>query len=211
MEKDFEIYLTRSFENITLFVRRADMNSTTVLTEVTCAVEVFVATALLHREQPSRDEFTIQEIVSRAARENITGEMRQGVSVHASQHCVANKAPNPAKHKMLFATNKHNRRLLLPGDEVHPERTGKIFPEPGELPERYLPLLDWAKSRYESTRNLGNGRSLTSTGSSSNSINESKSADRWLESLFELEGLGKEHWKDVNPDEFVRQLREGWE
>src|ERR1700677_4431471 len=97
----------------------ADMNSPAVLTDVTCAVEVFLATALLHREQPSRHDFTIQEIVSRAARENITGEMRQGVSVHASQHCVANKAPNPAKHKMLFATGKHNRRLLLPGDDVH--------------------------------------------------------------------------------------------
>jgi hypothetical protein len=187
------------------------MNPPAVLTDVTCAVEVFLATALLHREQPSRHDFTIQEIVSRAARENITGEMRQGVNVHASQHCVANKPPNPSKHKMLFATDKHNRRLLLPGDDVHPERTGKIFPDPGELPERYLPLLDWAKSRYESARNFANDRGLTSTGNSSNSITESKSADRWLESLFELEGLGKEHWKDIDPDEFVRHLREGWE
>lgn len=187
------------------------MNSQSVLTDVTCAVEVFLATALLHQEQPSRDEFTIQEIVSRAARENITGEMRQGVSVHASQHCVANKAPNPAKHKMLFATDKHNRRLLLPGDEVHPERTGKIFPEPGELPQQYLPLLDWAKSRFESARNLAKDRSLTTPPISSNSIANPMSSGRWLESLFELEGLGKEHWNDVDPDEFVRQLREGWE
>jgi hypothetical protein len=181
------------------------------MTDVSCAVEVFLATALLHQEQPSRQDFTIQEIARRAARENITGEMRQGVSVHASQHCVANKAPNPAKHKMLFATDKHNRRLLLPGDEVHPERTGKIFPEPSELPAQYLPLLDWAKSRYETAQNFANDRGLASTGNSSNSTTDSKSADRWLESLFELEGLGKEHWKDVDPDEFVRQLREGWE
>jgi len=39
----------------------------------------------------------------------------------------------------------------------------------------------------------------------------SATADRWLGSLFELEGLGKEHWKDIDPDDFVRQLREGWE
>ncbi|MGA2848508.1 MAG: hypothetical protein ABSE46_05905 [Terracidiphilus sp.] len=187
------------------------MNSPAVLTDVTCAVEVFIATALLHREQPSRLDFSIQEIVSRAARENMTGEMRQGVSVHASQHCVANKAPNPARHKMLFATDKHNRRLLLPGDEVHPQRTGKIFPDPGELPERYLSLLDWAKSRYESARNFANDRDLSSSGNFSHSVTESKSADRWLESLFELEGLGKEHWKGIDPDEYVRQLREGWE
>jgi hypothetical protein len=187
------------------------MNSQAVISDISCAVEVFLATALLHREQPARADFTIQEIVARAARENITGEMRQGVSVHASQHCVANKTPNPAKHRMLYSTGKHTRRLLLPGDEVHPERTGKIFPEPGELPEQYLPLLDWTKARYESARNLGNDRSLTSNNSPSSSIADPNSADRWLESLFELEGLGKEHWEGIDPDEFVRQLREGWE
>ncbi|HEX4757806.1 MAG TPA: hypothetical protein VH308_07480 [Terracidiphilus sp.] len=40
---------------------------------------------------------------------------------------------------------------------------------------------------------------------------ESPTPQGWLESLFELEGLGKEYWKDVDPDEFVRKLREGWE
>jgi len=187
------------------------MSSQAVIADVSCAAEVFLAAALLHREQPSRPDFTIQEIVGRAARANITGEMRQGVSVHASQHCVANKAPNPAKHRMLYATGKHTRRLLLPGDEVHPDRTGKIFPEPGELPEQYLPLLDWAKSRYESSRTFVLDRRLTTTLDSANLIAEPRSADRWLESLFELEGLGKEHWKGIDPDEFVRQLREGWE
>src|SRR5580658_2883832 len=124
------------------WVKGADMSSQTVMTNVSCAVEVFLAAALLHREQPAREDFTIQEIVGRAARENVAEEMRSGVSVHASQHCVANRAPNPAKNRMLFATGKHTRRLLLPGDEAHPERTGKILPEPSELPENYLPLLD---------------------------------------------------------------------
>jgi hypothetical protein len=32
-----------------------------------------------------------------------------------------------------------------------------------------------------------------------------------LESLLEIEGLGQEYWKNVDPDEFVRKLREGWE
>jgi hypothetical protein len=184
------------------WVKGADMSSQTVMTNVSCAVEVFLAAALLHREQPAREDFTIQEIVGRAARENVAEEMRSGVSVHASQHCVANRAPNPAKNRMLFATGKHTRRLLLPGDDVHPGRTGKIFPEPEELPERYLPILEWAKARYESA---GAGSHVPSQ------LGNSATADRWLESLFELEGLGKEHWKDVDPDEFVRQLREGWE
>lgn len=187
------------------------MNTQVELVDVSCAVEVFLAAALLHQEQPGRPDFTIQEIVNRAAKENIAGEMRSGVNVHASQHCVANKAPNPSKHRMLFATGKHTRRLVLPGDEVHPGRTGKVFPERNEIPERYFSLLEWAKSRYGSGGETANSREQVSAGDGSSQVQEPKSAGRWLESLFELEGLGKEHWRDVDPDAFVRQLREGWE
>jgi hypothetical protein len=185
--------------------QQGNMTSQAVLADVSCAAEVFVATALLHREQQGRPDFRIQEIVSRAARENLAAELRSGVQVHASQHCVANRPPNPAKHRMLFATGKHTRRLLLPGDEVHPERTGKIFPEPGELPEKYLPLLAWAKARFD-----GGGSASGPKGAGSGA-GDPGTPQRWLESLFELEGLGKEYWKGVNPDEFVRKLREGWE
>ena len=40
---------------------------------------------------------------------------------------------------------------------------------------------------------------------------ESQKPERWLDSLFELEGLGEEYWENVDPDKFVRQLREGWD
>jgi hypothetical protein len=186
------------------------MASQSVLIDVTCAVEVFLATALLHKEQPGRPDFTIQEIVNRAVRENVTGEMRSGVNVHASQHCVANRPSNPAKHRMLFATGKHTRRLLLPYDEVHPARTGKIFPEAYEMPEQYLSLLEWAKARYERGGEV-KFRGENYAGSILPQTQGQNSAGRWLESLYELEGLGKEHWKDIDPDEYVRQLREGWE
>ena len=36
-------------------------------------------------------------------------------------------------------------------------------------------------------------------------------AQGWLESLLEMEGLGKEYWEGVDPDEYVRKLREGWD
>jgi hypothetical protein len=183
--------------------------ATAISNEVACATEVFIATAVLHREHPERSDFMIQEIVSRAARENIAGEMRSGVSVHASQHCVANRAPNPAKHRMLFATGKHTRRLFLPGDETHEGRTGKIFPDAEELPARYRPLLEWARRRFEQGAKTRSAKKSSENPSSI--IHPSESAERWLESLFELEGLGKEHWKNLDPDEFVRKLREGWE
>jgi hypothetical protein len=173
--------------------------------DISCATEVFLAIALLHHDHPKREDFSISEIVSRAARESMTPELRSGVNVHASQHCVANRPPNPAKHKMLFATGKHTRRLLKAGDEVHEGRTGKIFPAEDEVPEKYLPLLAWAKKRYEKSGGAS-GPAITKASSA-----HAQTQQVWLESLFELEGLGKEYWKDVDPDEFVRKLREGWE
>jgi hypothetical protein len=183
--------------------RGSSMISQSVPADVSCAVEVFLATALLHREQPGRADFTIQEIVNRAARENIAGETRSGVNVHASQHCVANKAPNPSRHKMLFATGKHTRRLLQPGDMIHAERIGKIFPDPDEVPERYQPVLEWAKARYE--------HGAPSPGNSKRSGPEDKTAPSGLESLLELWGSGKEYLDGVEADQFVSKLREGWE
>lgn len=112
---------------------------------------------------------------------------------------------------MLFATGTHTRRLLMPGDEIHPERTGKIFPEPGDIPAKYVPLLNWARKRYEDGSVGASSSHPTGSKSGNDPKGELQTPERWLESLFELEGLGKEHWKDVDPDEFVRQLREGWE
>jgi hypothetical protein len=200
------------------------MTPQAVLIDVSCAVEVFLAAALLHREKPEQSDFTIQEIVNRAARENVTGEMRSGVNVHASQHCVANRAPNPAKHRMLFATGKHTRRLLLPGDEIHPGRTGKIFPDPDDLPEEYLPLLEWAKQRYkdglaaasqwsldpdEWVRQLRDG-SILPPGYVSPEEDAEKRPRR-LEGLLQARGIGAHLAGDTDPDDHIRELREGWE
>jgi hypothetical protein len=189
-------------------LKEIDMASNATQIEFSCAVEVFIATALLHREQPERTDFTIQEIVNRAGRENITGEMRSGVNVHASQHCVANKTPNPAKHRMLFATGKHTRRLLLPDDEVHTGRTGKIFPEPGEVPERYLSLLGWAQERYQ--RGIQNDRSLGQRPSGTVAA-KPELMGRHLQALLDLRLAGAHLANGEDPDDYVRRLREGWE
>ena len=189
------------------------MTESTINAEVSCAVEVFLATALLHKEQPGRSEFTIQEIVTRAARENITGELRSGIQVHASQHCVANKAPNPAKHKMIFATGKHTRRLLLPEDDLHPGRTGKIFPDPGEVPEKYLPLLEWAQQRFDQGITSRNHAGLIPNNSEAKSINRpaAETPRRHLQNLLDLRLAGAHLANGEDPDDYVRRLREGWE
>jgi hypothetical protein len=75
-----------------------------------------------------------------------------------------------------------------------------------------LSLLKWAKKRYEEgpERRLPDA-SPRNSGHSAGQTKEIERPEGWLQSLLELEGLGKEYWKDVDPDEFVRQLREGWE
>jgi len=154
------------------------------------ADEVFIATALLHREQPRREDFTIGEIVERAQKENLSGELRPGVRVHASLHCVANRPPNPGRYAMLYATAGNARRLVLAGDDVHPGRTGKIFPDPEDVPVAYRPLIDWARRRY--------------------AAKAAPTRSRWLDGLLQLSGTGGELWKGVDADEYVRQLRAGW-
>jgi hypothetical protein len=113
---------------------------------------------------------------------------------------------------MLFATGKHTRRLLLSGDEVHPGRTGRIFPDAGEIPESYLPLLEWAKKRYEEGSAGARAQSSVKGPQQRDAPKQRPETPKgWLEGLLEMEGLGQEYWKGIDPDEFVRKLREGWE
>src|SRR5262245_40449487 len=70
------------------------------------ADEVWIVTALLHREYPERADFTVKEIMERARRENIVGQLRPGVHVHVIQQCVANRPPKPGRYLMLIETGK---------------------------------------------------------------------------------------------------------
>lgn len=152
------------------------------------ADEVWIATALLHREHPERDDFTIDEIVDRVRRVALTPELRPGVRVHALLHCVANRPPNPARYRMLFATGKGSRRLYRPGDPAHPARTGKMEPAKEEVPAGYRELLGWYHTRY-ARRPPGVERP---------------------DPLLALRGSGKALWADEHADDYVRRLREGW-
>ena len=116
---------------------------------VKVADEVWVATALLHRENPGRDGFSVSEIVDRASRERLTERIRPGVPVHAYQHCVANRRPNPGNYRMLYALTNGYRRLFRTGDSYHPYRDGgKMTPLPGDLPPAYTHLLEWYRLEF---------------------------------------------------------------
>lgn len=158
--------------------------------QVRVADEVWIATALLHRQFPAERDFSVGEIVQRAKVERVTGTdaLRPGVQVHAYQHCVANRPPNSGRYRMLVETAKGRRRLFRPGDPCDPGRmTGKEVPSDDEIPPQYSELIDWYRNEY-----IPNG------------------ADPATDPILSLFGLGQELWADEEADAYVRRLREDW-
>jgi len=168
------------------------MKTTTaqVTRAVKVADEVWIAVALLHREFPQREDFSVEEIVERAAREGIVAPRRPGVYVHALQHCVGNRPPNPGRYRMLFETGPSRRRLFRKGDPYHSAREGaKITPAADEIPGDYETLLSW----YQDWSRAENG------------------PEQKTDPLLSLAGSGSGLWANERGDDFVRRLREGWE
>lgn len=157
--------------------------------EIKVADEVWIITALLHREHPDRSDFAIEEIVERAKQEDRNIPYRPGVYVHIVQHCVANRPPNPGRYRILFETAPGRRRLFRKGDTYHPEREGsKMVPKREDIPF-YEGLLSWY-----------NEWSVQATRATVES-----------DPLLALRGSGRKLWADEHADEYVRRLREGWE
>ncbi len=158
------------------------------------ADRVWIATALLHRENPSKADFSLQEIRKRGEREGFVEERTNTFYVHVNQHCVANRQPNPGNHRMLTETSEGRRRLYRSGDSTRPGRTGKIVPRREDIPNKYRHLLDWYQKWGVNSPSRGSG-----------------GAGPDLDPLLRLRGSGREIWKHQHADEFVRSLREGWE
>lgn len=117
---------------------------------MTIAEATWVATALLHKENPAAKDFSVAEIKERVKKEGLVDGSRSGLSIHVSQHCVANKKADPATHRILFRTVRGRRRLFRAlTDECHPDRQkGKIRPEKSDLSAPYQELVDWYDTVY---------------------------------------------------------------
>src|SRR5580700_3347916 len=118
-------------------------------TDVKVADEVWIVVALLQRESPTAEDFSIEQIMDRARVEKVVSDLRPGFYVHVVQHCVANRAPNPGRYRMLFETAKDRRRLYRKGDTYNPNREGsKTVPEKEDLPIAYQDLVGWYKNEF---------------------------------------------------------------
>jgi hypothetical protein len=163
---------------------------------VKVADELFLIVALLHRENPHAESFTIAEILERAEQEGL-GTARadqRSLRQHAYEHAAANIAPGKqgGRYRMVFREENNHIRLLRGADYVHPDRHQKVRPNLDDIPEKYHELVRWAE-RWQKKEGL------------------QKPGPRWLAGLHELRGLGQELWQGVDPDKYVRNLREGWE
>ena len=158
--------------------------------ELKVADEVWIAAALLQRERPDSTDFSIEEIVERVQRENLYGSLRPGVYVHVVQHCVANRAPNPGRYRMLYETAEGRRRLFRKGDPEHPgRRDAKSTPAMKDLPQGCSDLLAW----YEDWCAMEANRAIEA------------------DPLLSLIGSGRRLWADEHADGYVDRLRAGWE
>jgi hypothetical protein len=158
--------------------------------EIKVADEVWIAAALLQKENPQQDDFSVEEIVERARREKLHEPLRPGVYIHAQMHCVANRAPNPGRYRMLFENSPGRRRLFRPGDPYDQRREGaKTMPKAGDIPEQYRFLLNWYAEWSKSQ----------------------PAQERRFDGLFKLFGSGSDLWANEHADEYVNRLREGWE
>jgi hypothetical protein len=158
--------------------------------QIKVADEVWIATALLHREHPGQSDFEIDEIMQRAAQEAGNQPLRPGVYVHVVQHCVANRSPNPGRYRMLYETAPGRRRLFRIGDPYDLAREGsKTIPSKEDIPSEYANLLNWYQSwnRNDVAERIKN------------------------DPLLALRGSGKDIWADEDADTYIRRLREGWE
>ncbi len=146
---------------------------------------VWVALALLHQANPNRDSFSVSEIVDKVKSESLTDKEDVTIYLHANQHCVANRAPNPARLRMLVDLGNSQRRLFCPGDAFDGNRNGRITPDCADLPDIYKPLLDWygfwsAQRRHSSLAN---------------------------DPLLALRGTGKVIWSNEHADDYINNLR----
>ena len=118
-----------------------------VTAHVKIADQVWIALAILAREDAERDGFTTTEV--REAVRLEFGGVAAGIQTHISQHCVATKRPNPGRYRMITKASGGGNRLFRPGDPYHPDRDGaKTMPERADVPEKYHELLDWYEIEY---------------------------------------------------------------
>lgn len=156
---------------------------------------LWIAAALLHREQPERPDFANAEIEARLAEEAFVDMEQPGIATHLSRHGVANKSDNGASLRFFYATGHGRKRLFRRGDSYHPDREGpedhggtRIHPRKEDIPARFHYLIDWYLDEYSRPRQTAGAS----------------------DPILAMRGLGTRLASGEHPDDYVGRLRENW-
>ncbi|MFN0095660.1 MAG: hypothetical protein ACKVVT_12905 [Dehalococcoidia bacterium] len=153
------------------------------------------------------------------------------MSAHLSSHCIASLRPSPDTDRMLTRVGRGQVRLFREGDPVHPGRAGgRILPDENDVPDDLRYLLAWYTRHYAPSRaatealthrppdqhvvaSLGSTGSATRERRSRSGPNQEPGSLSVYERGLALQRWGREigAWDGVDPDEFVRKLREDWD
>ncbi|MBI4874981.1 MAG: hypothetical protein HY822_10155 [Acidobacteria bacterium] len=157
--------------------------------KLTIGDRIWIACALLHREQPGRISFDRAEIVGKLGEVGLAPPNADSLRTHLSRHSIAGKKPDPDTLRVRSREEDGTLRLYRAGDPVHPGReSGKTNPDPEALPEAYRGLLDWYRLEYCAGLTPAAG-----------------------DPILALRGVGKQVWRELGGgDEFVRGLRANW-
>jgi len=110
---------------------------------------IWIATALLHKENEKRDAFKIKEITDKV-KEIFNLKVNDAtISIHVSSHCVANTRASPDRNRILFKVDRALYRLYRPDDKYNSSRSGgKTKPRTEAIPQEFQYLLEWYSKEY---------------------------------------------------------------
>ena len=116
---------------------------------ITTPAVVWLATALLHKENPQIDAFQAKEIFHKVKELDLLSVSDSTINTHISSHCVASGKESPDRHRKLTRVRSGWYRLFKEGDPFHETRaTGQIVPLAGMLPLRFSDVIDWYNKEY---------------------------------------------------------------
>ena len=163
---------------------------------ITTPTVVWLATALLHRDNPQSDAFSAKEIFNKVKQLNLLSVSDSTINMHITSHCVASGKESPDRHRKLTRVRTGWYRLFKEGDLFHETRSiGQIAPLAGMLPLRFKDIVDWYDAQYNVTN-----VSTSVTESTTSDINYQMNSELYL-----IE-IGEDNTIKL-PDSFVKYCK----
>jgi len=150
------------------------------MNSVSTANAVWLATAILHRENHQKDAFSAKEIFSKVKQLNLLSVSDSTINMHITSHCVADGKASPDRHRKLTRVQSGWYRLYKEGDSFHETRSkGQSAPLAEMIPLEFRDVVEWYNVQYNSQYNKSNVSKLDFEPASSD-VNYQTSGELYL-------------------------------